>query len=75
MSEDLAGDGTDNRTRPDQIRADDPEAMRKSWFDITPLGRLGTPRDVAQAMLFLSSDESRFVTGLPLVIDGGRMIP
>ncbi|MDE0189625.1 MAG: SDR family NAD(P)-dependent oxidoreductase [bacterium] len=56
-------------------RAEDPEAMRQSWFDITPLGRLGTPRDVAQAILFLSGDESRFVTGLPLVIDGGRMIP
>ena len=56
-------------------RAEDPEAMRQSWFDITPLGRLGTPRDVAQAMLFLASDESSFVTGLPLVIDGGRMIP
>ncbi len=55
-------------------RAEDPEAMRQSWFDITPLGRLGTPRDVAQAMLFLASDESSFVTGLPLVIDGGRMI-
>ena len=55
-------------------RADDPEAMRRSWYEITPLGRLGTPRDVAQAMLFLASDESGFVTGLPLVIDGGRLI-
>ena len=55
-------------------RADDPEAMRRSWYEITPLGRLGTPRDVAQAMLFLASDESSFVTGLPLVIDGGRVI-
>ena len=55
-------------------RSDDPEAMRRSWFEITPLGRLGTPRDVAQAMLFLASDESSFVTGLPLVIDGGRLI-
>ncbi len=55
-------------------RADDPEAMRRSWYEITPLGRLGTPRDVAQAMLFLASDESSFVTGLPLVIDGGRLI-
>ena len=55
-------------------RADDPEAMRRSWFEITPLGRLGTPRDVAQAILFLASDESGFVTGLPLVIDGGRLI-
>lgn len=55
-------------------RADDPEAMRRSWYEITPLGRLGTPRDVAQAMLFLACDESSFVTGLPLVIDGGRLI-
>ena len=55
-------------------RSEDPEAMRRSWFEITPLGRLGTPRDVAQAMLFLACDESRFVTGLPLVIDGGRLI-
>ena len=55
-------------------RSEDPEAMRRSWFEVTPLGRLGTPRDVAQAMLFLASDESSFVTGLPLVIDGGRLI-
>ena len=55
-------------------RSEDPEAMRRSWYEITPLGRLGTPRDVAQAILFLASDESSFVTGLPLVIDGGRLI-
>ena len=55
-------------------RADDPEAMRRSWYEVTPLGRLGTPRDVAQAILFLASDESSFVTGLPLIIDGGRLI-
>ncbi len=55
-------------------RTDDPEAMRRSWYEVTPLGRLGTPRDVAQAILFLASDESSFITGLPLVIDGGRLI-
>ena len=55
-------------------RSEDPDAMRQSWFEITPLRRLGTPRDVAQAILFLASDESSFVTGLPLVIDGGRLI-
>jgi NAD(P)-dependent dehydrogenase (short-subunit alcohol dehydrogenase family) len=55
-------------------RSEDPEAMRRSWYEVTPLGRLGTPRDVAQAMLFLACDESSFVTGLPLVIDGGRLI-
>jgi NAD(P)-dependent dehydrogenase (short-subunit alcohol dehydrogenase family) len=55
-------------------RAADPEAMRRSWYDVTPLGYLGTPRDVAYAILFLACDESRFITGTPLVIDGGRLI-
>ncbi len=53
-------------------RAADPEAMRRSWYEITPLRKLGTPDDVASAMLFLASDEAAFVTGIPLVIDGGR---
>ena len=53
-------------------RAADPEAMRQSWFDVTPLKRLGTARDVAYAMLFLACDESSFITGTPLIIDGGR---
>ncbi len=55
-------------------RAADPEAMRRSWYEITPLGRLGTPDDVAAALLFLASDEAGFITGAPLVIDGGRMV-
>jgi len=53
-------------------RAEDPEAMRRSWYEITPLRRLGTPEDVAYAMLFLACDESSFITGTPLIIDGGR---
>lgn len=36
-----------------------------------PLGRLGEPEDVAYAVLYLASDESKFVTGTELVIDGG----
>ena len=55
------------------IRAADPEAMRRSWFEVTPLNRLGKPLDVAKAMLFLASDDSDFVTGIPLIIDGGRL--
>lgn len=54
-------------------RAVDPDAMRRSWFDVTPLGKLGTPEDVAKAFLFLVSDDSDFITGTPLVIDGGRI--
>jgi NAD(P)-dependent dehydrogenase (short-subunit alcohol dehydrogenase family) len=37
----------------------------------TPLGRLGRPEDVAAAVVFLASEESSFVTGTTLVVDGG----
>ena len=37
----------------------------------TPLGRMGTPEDIAAGVLYLASDESSFVTGAELVIDGG----
>ena len=47
------------------------EAVRASLADLHPLGRLGEPLDIAYGILFLASDESRFVTGSELVIDGG----
>jgi 3-oxoacyl-[acyl-carrier protein] reductase len=47
------------------------EAMRRS----VPLGRLGTPRDVAYACLYLASDEASFITGTTIVIDGGQILP
>jgi NAD(P)-dependent dehydrogenase (short-subunit alcohol dehydrogenase family) len=40
-----------------------------------PLGRLGTPQDVAAAVLWLCSDAAGFVTGHTLPIDGGMLIP
>lgn len=39
-----------------------------------PMGRLSTPRDIANAALFLASDEAGFLTGLAMEVDGGRCI-
>ena len=47
----------------------------KSMEDMIPLGRLGTPRDVANAVLFLASDEAEYITGTTIVIDGGQTLP
>lgn len=51
-------------------RAEDPEALRAEYAAVSPLGRLGTAREVANCVLFLASDESSFVTGTGLVVDG-----
>jgi 2-keto-3-deoxy-L-fuconate dehydrogenase len=47
-----------------------PEA-RKAFVDRQPLGRLGSPEEIAAAAVYLASDESAFVTGTTLIIDGG----
>jgi NAD(P)-dependent dehydrogenase (short-subunit alcohol dehydrogenase family) len=49
----------------------DPEERRQRIASV-PLGRVGTALDVAYAVLYLASDESSFVTGAELVIDGGK---
>ena len=48
----------------------DPDS-RQTFFGSIPLGRLGTVDDIANGVLFLASEESSFVTGSELVIDGG----
>lgn len=40
-----------------------------------PLGRLGSPRDVANAFLYLASDDASYVTGTTIVVDGGQLLP
>jgi meso-butanediol dehydrogenase/(S,S)-butanediol dehydrogenase/diacetyl reductase len=48
----------------------DPEATIRQVVSIHPLGRMGTPRDVAEATLFLASDAAAFISGTFLVVDG-----
>jgi NAD(P)-dependent dehydrogenase (short-subunit alcohol dehydrogenase family) len=50
----------------------DPGETRAMLMRKHPLGRLGTPNDVAAAALFLASDAASFITGVALPIDGGR---
>jgi NAD(P)-dependent dehydrogenase (short-subunit alcohol dehydrogenase family) len=47
------------------------DAMRDYWLGGTPLGRMGTPEEIADVVLFLASDAARFMVGETVVADGG----
>ncbi|MBR7831783.1 SDR family oxidoreductase [Actinospica durhamensis] len=51
-----------------------PEQARERYAQSTPLGRLGTPADVAKAVRFLVSEDAGFITGQVLGIDGGLVL-
>ena len=51
--------------------ADNPQALRRDMESIYPLGRIGTPEEVASVILFLASDAASFVTGAAWSVDGG----
>ena len=79
LSKELAPSGiTVNAVAPGVIDTDmnarlDGDAMR-ALCEETPVGRLGAPRDVAAAVLFLSSDEAGFITGQTVTVDGGFLM-
>jgi 3-oxoacyl-[acyl-carrier protein] reductase len=50
-------------------------AFIRSMEEAVPLGRLGTPRDIANAALFLASDEASYITGTTIIVDGGQTLP
>ena len=49
------------------------DEMNAGIIAATPMGRMGTPREVANVCLFLASDDSSFVTGSELIVDGGYL--
>jgi len=59
-----------SRLRP----GEDWETVLAQWGRNIPLGRVGRPEDIAQAVLFLASDEAAWITGTTLVVDGGATI-
>ncbi len=54
-------------------QAPDPHAMRRERIAVHPIGRLGQPRDIAGMAVLLASDESAWVTGAVLPVDGGYL--
>ena len=71
---------TVNAVEPGNIMTDGIRLHRSAEFIRTmeqavPLGRLGTPRDIAHACVYLASDEASFVTGTSIIVDGGQILP
>ncbi len=60
------------RTRLTEAQFSNPDLLRE-YFRHIPLGRGGRPEEVAQACVFLASDEASYITGATLCVDGGQM--
>lgn len=57
-----------------EFMGDDTPEIREKFRSSVPLGRLSTPRDIANTVAFLASDEAAFLTGVAIEVDGGRCI-
>jgi 3-oxoacyl-[acyl-carrier protein] reductase len=71
---------TVNGIEPGNILTEGMQAHRSPEFirmmeQAVPLGRLGTPQDIAHAVLFLASDEAAYITGTTIIVDGGQTLP
>jgi len=49
----------------------DPAATKEAFSIAQPIGRMGEPEDIAHLVVYLASDESKFATGAPFIVDGG----
>jgi 3-oxoacyl-[acyl-carrier protein] reductase len=77
MATELAPHGiTVNTVAPGWIPVErhekDPQEMKDAYLAIVPMGRWGTPEDVAYAVLYYASDEASFVTGQTICVNGGN---
>ena len=68
--EDMMGEQT-FAARARNMGSNDAEAARKIALSTHPIGRLGMPNDIAKGIVFLASDDTSFMTGAGLVVDGG----
>lgn len=57
-----------------QFMGEDTPEIREKFKSVIPLGRFSTPADIANAALWLASDEAEFITGVALEVDGGRCV-
>jgi len=54
------------------LSVQDAEKLKTTFLNTIPIGRFGNPDDIARAVAFLASDDSSFVTGIELFVDGGQ---
>lgn len=71
---------TVNGVEPGNIMTEGVKAERSAEYIAAmkasiPMGELGTPRDIGNAVLFLASDEASYITGTTIIVDGGQLLP
>jgi len=70
---------TINAVLPGNIMTEGVEELGREHIDAMaaaiPMRKLGDPEDIGYAMLFLASDEARYITGQTIVVDGGQLLP
>jgi len=59
---------------PTERHADDPQEMKDTYAAAVPMGHMGEPWDVAEAVAFLASDGAKFITGQKLSVNGGNSL-
>ena len=67
----LAWSADDSSLERNEGSKEQADALKASFAQMVPLGRMGRPEEMARAILFLASDDSSYITGIDLAADGG----